>query len=93
MARQKEFLDHLLECPHCGTIRLRIPKDADGSTIIRCSDCNRLIGFRFNIEGQGRIHVALPVEMWGVFVNELVALMNVAGERFATAFGEPGGNA
>jgi hypothetical protein len=53
----------------------------------------RYFGFRFNIEGQGRIHVALPVEMWGVFVNELVALMNVAGERFATAFGEPGGNA
>jgi hypothetical protein len=57
MARQKEFLDHLLECPHCGTIRLRIPKDADGSTIIRCSDCNRLIGtwdeIRADFDDQG----------------------------------------
>ncbi|MBN9078110.1 MAG: hypothetical protein BGN87_13065 [Rhizobiales bacterium 65-79] len=38
-----EFLDQLLQCPHCGTIRLRIPKDATGTTIITCSDCGEPI--------------------------------------------------
>jgi len=28
----QEYLDHKLECPYCGTIRLRIPADATEST-------------------------------------------------------------
>jgi len=39
-----EYLDHLLECPFCGTIRLRIPIDAQPSTLIRCDDCGRVLG-------------------------------------------------
>jgi transcription elongation factor Elf1 len=39
-----EYLDHLLECPFCGTIRLRIPVNVQPSTTITCSDCGRLLG-------------------------------------------------
>lgn len=38
------FLDHQLECPYCGTIRLRIPADAVDATQIRCDDCGRVLG-------------------------------------------------
>ncbi|MGO4839592.1 hypothetical protein AB4144_45840 [Rhizobiaceae sp. 2RAB30] len=39
-----EYLDNLLECPFCSTIRLRIPKDAEPATIIRCDDCGHVLG-------------------------------------------------
>ncbi|RWA59746.1 MAG: hypothetical protein E5X49_32270 [Mesorhizobium sp.] len=44
MAEVPEYLDHLLECPYCLTIRLRIPVDATPSTPITCSDCGRYLG-------------------------------------------------
>jgi hypothetical protein len=39
-----KYLDHLLECPFCGTIRLRIPVDAQPPTLITCDDCGRVLG-------------------------------------------------
>lgn len=39
-----EYLDKLLECPFCATIRLRIPDNAKPATIIRCDDCGRVLG-------------------------------------------------
>ncbi|MDX8455164.1 hypothetical protein RFM98_20625 [Mesorhizobium sp. VK9D] len=39
-----EYLNHQLECPYCGTIRLRIPKDAQPLTPIRCTDCGQYLG-------------------------------------------------
>ncbi|TRC93149.1 hypothetical protein FJV76_19160 [Mesorhizobium sp. WSM4303] len=39
-----EYLDHLLECPYCGTIRLQIPMDAQPLTPISCADCGRYLG-------------------------------------------------
>lgn len=39
-----EYLDHHLECPYCGTIRLRLPKDAEPSTPIKCDDCGKYLG-------------------------------------------------
>jgi hypothetical protein len=39
-----EYLDHLLECPYCGTIRLQIPKDTQPSTPINCADCGEYLG-------------------------------------------------
>jgi hypothetical protein len=53
----------------------------------------RYFGFVFDIEGKGNVNVALSAEMWGIFLNELVLMLNVAGERFTTAFGITGGNA
>jgi len=44
MSEEREFLDHLLECPHCLVIRLRIPVDATPSTRITCCDCGRYLG-------------------------------------------------
>jgi hypothetical protein len=44
MAKESQYLDRKLECPHCGTIRLRIPQDADPYTAIVCSDCGKYIG-------------------------------------------------
>lgn len=38
------YLDHMLECPYCQTIRLRIPADATPSTPISCSDCGKYLG-------------------------------------------------
>ncbi|MBZ9941719.1 hypothetical protein LB533_11435 [Mesorhizobium sp. BR1-1-13] len=38
------YLDHQLECPFCGTIRLRIPADAEPSTSIKCDDCGQYLG-------------------------------------------------
>jgi DNA-directed RNA polymerase subunit RPC12/RpoP len=40
----QEYLDHKLECPYCGTIRLRIPAVATDSTEIKCDDCGELLG-------------------------------------------------
>jgi len=40
----QEYLDHKLECPYCGTIRLRIPADATDSTEIKCDDCGNPLG-------------------------------------------------
>lgn len=39
-----EYLDHLLECPYCGVIRLQIPKNAQPSTPISCADCGKYLG-------------------------------------------------
>ncbi|TPK75331.1 hypothetical protein FKO01_10590 [Mesorhizobium sp. B2-3-3] len=39
-----EYLNHLLECPFCGTIRLRIPSDAQPLTPITCADCGKYLG-------------------------------------------------
>ncbi|MDX8451206.1 hypothetical protein RFM98_00395 [Mesorhizobium sp. VK9D] len=39
-----EYLDHLLECPHCGIIRLQIPANAEPSTPISCAECGRYLG-------------------------------------------------
>ncbi|GAA2849322.1 hypothetical protein EDC40_101247 [Aminobacter aminovorans] len=38
------YLNHKLECPFCGTIRLRIPTDAAPSTAITCADCGQFLG-------------------------------------------------
>ncbi|RUW21762.1 hypothetical protein EN812_31315 [Mesorhizobium sp. M4B.F.Ca.ET.169.01.1.1] len=38
------YLDHLLECPYCGTIRLNIPADARPSTEIDCAECGQYLG-------------------------------------------------
>lgn len=38
------FLDHELECPNCGTIRMRIPDDVTPFTLIRCNDCGAELG-------------------------------------------------
>lgn len=40
----QEYLDNKLECPYCGTIRLRIPIDAVDTTEIKCSDCGKTLG-------------------------------------------------
>ena len=42
--RRGEYLDHLLECPYCGTIRLNIPADAQPSTSITCAECGKYLG-------------------------------------------------
>ncbi|MER8996332.1 hypothetical protein NKJ52_01170 [Mesorhizobium australicum] len=42
--RPGEYLDHRLECPFCGTIRLLIPADATPSTRISCAECGRYLG-------------------------------------------------
>ncbi|TPL00483.1 hypothetical protein FJ567_14350 [Mesorhizobium sp. B2-4-16] len=51
------YLDHLLECPFCGTIRLQIPADAQPSTPIRCADCGQNLGtwddLQTDFESQG----------------------------------------
>ncbi|AZO47911.1 MAG: hypothetical protein EOS58_18305 [Mesorhizobium sp.] len=38
------YLDHLLECPYCLTIKLRIPADAQPDTRIVCDDCGEFLG-------------------------------------------------
>jgi hypothetical protein len=40
----QEYLDHKLECPCCGTIRLRIPIGATEATEIKCDDCGKHLG-------------------------------------------------
>jgi hypothetical protein len=40
----QEYSDHKLECPYCGTIRLRIPVDATDATEIKCDDCGKSLG-------------------------------------------------
>lgn len=51
------YLDQLLECPYCRTIRLRIPVDVRPSTAIRCDDCGHYLGtwdeLQSNFEQQG----------------------------------------
>lgn len=51
------YLDHLLECPFCGTIRLQIPSDAQPSTPIGCADCGQYLGtwddLQTDFESQG----------------------------------------
>jgi len=39
-----QYLNHRLECPHCLTVRLRIPADAQPDTWIVCSDCGEPLG-------------------------------------------------
>lgn len=39
-----EYLDHKLECPFCGIIRLQIPAAARPSTPISCADCGKYLG-------------------------------------------------
>ncbi|TPK65517.1 hypothetical protein FJ546_10010 [Mesorhizobium sp. B2-4-19] len=62
----EEFLDHLLECPHCKTIRLRIPKDATWETPITCSDCGKFLGtwgeLQEDFENQGGLHGAFTLD-------------------------------
>jgi len=43
-AMTAEYLNHNLECPHCLTIRLRIPADAQPDTRIVCDDCGEFLG-------------------------------------------------
>ncbi|AZO15333.1 MULTISPECIES: hypothetical protein [unclassified Mesorhizobium] len=43
-AAKGEYLDHRLECPHCGTIRLNIPRNAQSSTPIHCAECGAYLG-------------------------------------------------
>jgi hypothetical protein len=38
------YLNHHLECPHCLTVRLRIPADAQPDTRIVCDDCGEFLG-------------------------------------------------
>ncbi len=42
----QQYLDHKLECPCCGTIRLRIPVGVTDSTEIKCDDCGLRLGSR-----------------------------------------------
>ncbi|WP_287173793.1 hypothetical protein [Mesorhizobium sp.] len=39
-----DYLDQLLECPYCLTIRLRIRADATPDTSIACDDCGKYLG-------------------------------------------------
>lgn len=39
-----QYLNHKLECPCCGTIRLRIPDDVKPNTPISCEDCGQHLG-------------------------------------------------
>jgi hypothetical protein len=39
-----EYLDHRLECPYCGTIRLNIPADVQPSSSISCAECGQYLG-------------------------------------------------
>jgi transcription elongation factor Elf1 len=39
-----EKLDHLLECPDCGTINLDIPRNVKSDTPIHCSICGNTLG-------------------------------------------------
>lgn len=39
-----QYLNHKLECPFCGTIRLRIPEDVEPDTPISCEDCGKHLG-------------------------------------------------
>ncbi|MDX8450167.1 hypothetical protein [Mesorhizobium captivum] len=43
-AHAGEYLDHRLECPSCGTIRLNIPADPDSSSPINCAECGQYLG-------------------------------------------------
>lgn len=52
-----EYLDHKLECPFCGTIRLQIPADAQPATPIHCAECGKYLGswdeLQTDFESQG----------------------------------------
>ena len=39
-----QYLNHKLECPSCGTIRMRIPDDVQPDSPITCEDCGRQLG-------------------------------------------------
>ncbi len=39
-----QYLNHKLECPRCGTTRLRIPENAEPDTPISCEDCGQHLG-------------------------------------------------
>lgn len=39
-----QFLNHLLECPYCQKVRLRIPAHVVDDTPIACSDCGEYLG-------------------------------------------------
>ncbi|MBE1208430.1 hypothetical protein [Aminobacter carboxidus] len=39
-----QYLNHKLECPYCGTIRLRIPENVEPHTPISCEDCGEHLG-------------------------------------------------
>jgi hypothetical protein len=38
------YLNHKLECPFCGVIRLQIPADAQPATRIHCAECGEYLG-------------------------------------------------
>ncbi len=40
----QQYLNHLLECPYCHKIRLRIPSDTKPETPINCDDCGEYLG-------------------------------------------------
>ncbi|RUT93985.1 hypothetical protein EOD23_34165 [Mesorhizobium sp. USDA-HM6] len=52
-----EYLNHKLECPFCGVIRLQIPADAQPTTPIRCAECGKYLGIwdelQTDFENQG----------------------------------------
>lgn len=52
-----KFLDHKLECPFCGIIRLQIPADAQPATPISCTECGKYLGtwdeLQTDFESQG----------------------------------------
>ena len=61
-----EYLDHLLECPYCGAIRLQIPKDAKPSTPITCADFGQYLGtwdeIQSDFERQGGTNGVFQIE-------------------------------
>ncbi|MBZ9748169.1 hypothetical protein LB516_23305 [Mesorhizobium sp. CO1-1-7] len=61
-----KYLDHLLECPYCGTIRLQIPGDAQPSTPINCAECGQYLGtwdeIQSDFERQGGNSGAFHIE-------------------------------
>jgi hypothetical protein len=54
------YLNHLLECPYCNKIRLRIPAYAVEDTPISCDDCGAYLGtwdeLQADFERQGGQH-------------------------------------
>ncbi|ESY74155.1 hypothetical protein X739_28410 [Mesorhizobium sp. LNHC220B00] len=61
-----KYLDHLLECPYCGIIRLQIPKDVQPRTPINCAGCREYLGtwdeLQSDFERQGGTHGTFRLE-------------------------------
>jgi hypothetical protein len=55
--RTGDYLNHRLECPFCGVIRLHIPIDAQPFTPISCAECGKYLGtwdeLQTDFENQG----------------------------------------